>query len=248
MRFIEDQGSSFTKETRLSEDDMGEQGNNFAWAIVIVVLLGLNISSWAFCNMVFGHPEHPFSYRLLTKLEKLEPLKGFKTTTVPPGKFLTPKDFYGRVYPFSKSDLRAYNALLKRNFLWIYNEKDPAYFIYGSFTVKGVRTLVPEEDMFPMGIVVTAEAHRFPDAKVELILPTKTPVLEANQYKIGDTLKIDRSTMAASVLHVVREKDKPIIMSAVPLVTKDSSSENRRFKTSSNETLILETPQWLNIH
>jgi hypothetical protein len=247
MRFLEDQASSFSKANRVEEDEVTGGSSLFTWGIVIVVLLGLNIGSWSFCNMVFGHPEHPFSYKLLTKLDKLEPLEGFTSTGVPGGKFRSAKDLYSIAYPFKKSQLRAYNGMLKRNYLWNYKDRSPATFAYGSFTIEKVRAL-NENDMFPKGIVIIGNAYKFPDARIELVLPTVEPVEKADQYKVGETLEIGKSTMAAAVIHAEKKgKDDPMTFVAVPLITLSSNGGNLPFKTPSGETLLLETPQWMNI-
>ncbi|MDF1752976.1 MAG: hypothetical protein P1U89_09400 [Verrucomicrobiales bacterium] len=247
MRFLEDRASTFSAAQVIEEDEMNNRGNLFTWLIVIMVLLGLNIGSWSFCNMVFGHPEHPFSYGLLTKLEKLDPLKGFTSTAVPGGKFRSAKDLYTEAYPFKRAQLRAYNGILKRNYLWNYKERSPATFIYGAYIVEEIRALT-ETDLFPKGIVITATAYKFPDAKVELILPTAEPVEVANQYKIGDTLEIGKSSMAAAVINAEKGgPDDPMKFTAVPLITKSSNGNDLPYKTTSGETLLLRTPEWLNI-
>lgn len=247
MRFIEDRGSSFVTQTAAGEEDFVPRGNYFAWGILIVVLLGLNIGSWVFCNMVFGHPEHPFSYGLLTKIEKLEPLEGFSETTVPGGEFLSTKEFYAKAYPFSRAQLRAYNGMLKRNYLWNYSEDEPAYFIYGKFVIEEVRVL-GDEDLFPRGLIVRGEAERFPDGKVELVLPTAEPVDNNDQFKVGETLDIGRSNMAAAVIQVKRNDEDSLTFLAVPLATKSAGGGNRDYKTPSGEVLDLQTPSWLNIN
>src|SRR4051812_11614293 len=49
----------------------------FWWTILITLLIGVATCCWFFSIMVFRYPEKPFNYRLLTKLEKLEPLARF---------------------------------------------------------------------------------------------------------------------------------------------------------------------------
>ncbi len=246
MRFLEDQASTFSKASPVDQD-LEESGNLFIWVIVILILLGLNIGSWSFCNMVFGHPEHPFSYKLLTKLEKIEPLKGFTKTGVPGGKFLTAKDLYARAYPFKRSQLKAYNGILMRNYLWNFKDRAPATFVSGTFKIEAVRPLTPE-DLFQRGIIIMGIADKFPDAKIELILPTAEVIEKADQYQVGEMLEIGKSSMAAVVLHAAKQgDDEPMVFLAVPLITKNADHSNLPFKTPSGQTLILETPQWLNI-
>lgn len=247
MRFIEDSGSSFAREQRV-EIDTEKKPNLFIWAVIIIVLLGLNLGSWAFCNFVFGHPEHPFSYKTLTKLDKLKPLRGYTATTAPYGKFRSPKYLFEQVYGFTKSELRAYNGKLQRHYLWNYSERQPVTFIYGDFTVEQSRPLT-EDDLFGKGIVVRAEAYRFPDAKIELILPTVDPVSpDVTYFEPGMTLNVDKRTMAAAVLQASQSaEEEPFVFRAVPLITKQSGGADLRFTTPTGETLVLRTPERLNI-
>jgi hypothetical protein len=246
MRFLEDQASSFSKTTPVDEE-VDEGTSLFIWVIVILILLGLNIGSWSFCNMVFGHPEHPFSYNLLTKLEKIEPLQGYTKTGVPGGKFFTAKDLYSQAYPFKKSQLKAYNGMLMRNYLWNFKDRDPATFVCGSFKIEKIRPLT-SEDLFQKGIMIVGIADKFPDAKIELILPTCEVIEKADQYQVGEMLEIGKSSMATVVLNATKQgEDEPMIFLAVPLITKSADQSNLPFKTPSGQTLVLETPQWLNI-
>lgn len=246
MRFLEDHNSTVARRIEENEAELEPRGNLFTWAIVITVLLGLNIGSWVFCAMVFGHPENPFSYRLLTKLEKLEPLEGFRATAVPFGKFHTAKDLYATAYPFSGSQLRAYNGMLKRHYLWNYRERFPATFVYGSYVIDEIRPL-NEDDLFTRGILIRGKAQRFADVEIKLILPTVEKIKTANQYKIGEVLEIGKSDMAASVLHVKRYKGDLFTFLAVPLFTREGESPNRVITTPSGENLTLHTPPRLNV-
>ncbi len=247
MRFIEDEGSTFTKQKKLENEDVGTRSNFFTWVTVIMVLLGLNIGSWAFCNMVFGHPEHPFSYDILTKLEKITPLRGYKSTTVPQGRFSSSKSIYQNAYQFSDAQLVAYNNLLMRSYLWNYGEKHKAKYIYGDFTVDEVQVL-GESDLFRKGLAVTGTAYKFPDAKIKLILPTTEALPEAEYYKTGDTLKVRKSDMAATIIHIERPgKDLPMTFTAVPLVTLDSAGKPANLQTTTGKDLTLQIPETLNI-
>ena len=71
--------TDFSREAREERED--NIGSLFLWSVVIVVLLGLNAFSWIFCMYVFGNPEVPFNYQLLSKLDKLDPITGFEPVT-----------------------------------------------------------------------------------------------------------------------------------------------------------------------
>lgn len=248
MRFIEDTGSSFARER--VEIDKTKRPNYFMWAIIILFLICLNIGSWGFCNIVFGRPEMAFSYNLLTKLDKLEPIEGFTSTTAPGGQFFSAKQFNeDRIHSFSPNQLEAYNGFSTRKYLWNYNDKDRIPdFIHGDFTVKNCRPLT-STDLFPSGLLVRGSAYRYPDVEIDFVVPTSNPLSEdVEYYKPGDTISIGRSTHSAAVLHVTRTSpDEPAVLLAVPLITKTSGGKSLDFKTAAGETLALRTPTRLNI-
>lgn len=245
MRFIEDTGSSFAKER--VEIDNTKRPNYFIWCIIILVLIALNIGSWGFCNIVFGQPEIPFSYKLLTKLDKLKPIKGFTSTTAPQGRFYTARNFNENLYGLSPSELNIFNNLSTRHYLWNFRERKPD-FIFGDFTVKSCRALT-EGDLFTSGIIVRGSAYRYPDIEVDFVLPTAEPVSpDVEYFQPGDTLTIGRSTHSAAVLKASRtEPDLPTVLLAVPLITKASNGKDLTFKSPSGQTLALRAPEKLNI-
>ncbi len=248
MRFLEDQnyvGSTATP-GHIDDDDLDVRGNAFSWGILILILLGLNIGSWAFCSMIFGHPDHPLSYGLLTRLDKLEPLKGFQTTTAPAGEFNTAKEIYATTYPFSRSQLRAYNGLLMRHYLWNYKDNTRATFIYGNFTVENVRP-VERDEFFERGVVLVGQPESFPDARLHLVLPTAEDPGDETYFSEGETFELGKSNMAAAVLRVTKAEDETITILAVPLVTRESGETTRSYQTSTGQVLTLKTPRRLSI-
>ena len=125
------EASPFSRQVRDDDDGLNQRGSFLLWMAAIAVLIGLNFASWSFCMRVFGQPEHPMNYRLLTKLDKLEPIKGFSPVGAPRGKFHSVKDLYAKLYPFTPVELRAYNGILKRFYLKNYLERDDATFLSG---------------------------------------------------------------------------------------------------------------------
>ncbi len=218
METISDE-SAFSRLTPEQEEGRFVSGNIVLWIAVIAVLIGLNFASWSFCMWVFGQPEHPMNYHLLTRLEKLEPLTGFKSVNVPRGKFYSAKELYAQAYPFSATELRAYNGILKRYYLKNYHEHDDVTFLSGDFTVLSVQKM-NEEDVFPSGWVIRGRSTSFPDAILDLALPSPKPP-ETFPLQPGQIIKVEESTMCAAVLHIERETDSTMIFTAVPLVGRD---------------------------
>lgn len=236
MEILSDQ-SSFSREMREEEGEMGDANNLFLWSIVIVVLLGLNAFSWIFCMYVFGNPEVPFNYRLLVKLDKLDPIEGFKDVTAPRGNFFNIKQLYGDVYEYGEEDLNVYNNILKRLYLYNYDERNDVTFISGDFQVVSVRHL-ESGDVFPRGLAIRARAIDFPAGYVDLILPSDTP--PALHYKPGDHINLEESASCFAVLHVQWLDDEMVCFTAVPLVM-------RNFETPAGTTVGVRPPERLNL-
>jgi hypothetical protein len=210
--------SSFSRQSREQDEGRHVSGNLVLWLAIIAVLIGLNFASWSFCMWVFGQPEHPMNYRLLTKLERLDPIHGFTPVSAPRGKFISAKDLYAQVYPFSLTELRAYNGILKRSYLKNYLEQENVTFLSGEFTVLSVQPMGPE-DVFPAGYVIRGRSTTFPDAIVDFPLPSeKTP--ERFVLAAGQAFKVEESSTCAAILNVARLDDGTMVFTAVPLVER----------------------------
>jgi len=218
METLSDQ-SPFSKQSR--QDDGGRYGggNLVLWAAVIAVLVGLNFASWSFCMWVFGQPEHPMNYRLLTRLDRLDPIHGFTPVTAPRGKFLSAKDLYAQVYPFGPEELRAYNGILKRHYLKNYLERDDVTFLSGEFAVVSSRPL-KEGDVYSKGYVLRARSTTFPDALLDLALPA-TAVPEKFELEPGQVIRVEESSTCAAVLNIDRDDDGTMVFTVVPLVERE---------------------------
>ncbi len=253
METLSDQ-SSFSRQSRERDEGRYVGGNLILWIAVIAVLVGLNFASWSFCMWVFGQPEHPMNYRMLTYLERLDPIHGFSSVTAPRGKFFSAKDFYAQVYPLSRTELRAYNGILKRHYLKNYLEQEGIAFLAGEFSVVSVRKL-GKGDAFESGYAVRARSTVFPDAYVDLVLPSPNPPAAFALAK-GQVIKIEESSTCAAILHIDRSDDGTMIFSAVPLVGKDPESEtesssgiyqfgeNARIELWPPATIQLEPEHW----
>lgn len=242
MDTVPDQ-SAFSRHTREQDEGRFVSGNIVLWVAVIAVLIGLNFASWSFCMWVFGQPEHPMNYRLLTKLEKLDPIHGFTPVTAPRGKFFSAKDLYSQVYPFSPTELRAYNGILKRSYLKNYLEKDNVTFLSGEFTILSVQRL-RKETVFPAGIVIRGRSTTFPDALVDFALPS--PMTPAKfDLKAGQVLKIEESTTCAAVLNIERLQDSTMVFTVVPLVSGVFDfGENAKIEVKPTERIRLDPELW----
>lgn len=238
--------SSFSKSARELDEGRYPSGNLILWFAAIAVLVGMNFASWSFCMWVFGHPEHPMNYGLLTKLEKLDPIRGFLPVTAPRGKFHSAKEIYAQVFPFSDAELAAYNGILKRHYLKNYLERDDVTFLSGEFIVESVQRM-GEEDVFTSGIVVRAKSSSFPEAVLDLALPSENPP-EQFALKRGDSIRVPESSTCAALLHVQREGEVEIVFTVVPLVTRteapsgEPTRTTREFELAEGAVIELSTP------
>lgn len=237
--------SSFSRNTREQDEARYRSGNLVLWLAAIAVLVGLNFASWSFCMWVFGQPEHPLNYRLLTRLEKLDPIHGFLPVTAPRGKFYSTKDLYAHVYPFGEAELGAFNGILKRLYLTNYKERDDVTYLSGEFAVETVQEMT-RRDVFPSGLVIRARSTTFPDALVDLALPSEN-VPESFDLKKGELIQLQESSMCAAVLHVDRREDTSMVFTVVPLVTRTPSPADqppapKRYEFAEGAVIEVSTP------
>lgn len=217
METLSDQ-SAFSRRAREQDEGRYASGNLVLWLAVIAVLVGMNFASWSFCMWVFGQPEHPMNYRLLTRLDRLDPIHGFTPVSAPRGKFHSAKDLYAQVYPFSESELKAYNGILKRHYLKNYLARNDVVFLSGEFAVVSVETM-GKDSVFPGGHAIRARSTTFPDGFVDFALPAEAPSKSFHLVP-GQLFKIEESTTCAALLHIERREDATMVFTAVPLVER----------------------------
>lgn len=231
--------SVFSREAREERGEPTDLGTLFLWGAVILALLGLNAFSWIFCMYVFGNPEVPFNYKLLThpKIDRLDPIRGFEPVTAPRGNFQGARKLYTEVYDYTPEQINAYNGILKRHYLHNYKERDDVPYLSGNFRIESVRELQPE-DVFPSGLAIRAVAEDLPAAYLDLVLPSEK--VPAGHYKPGENLVVEESATCAALLHVQPLGEDKICFTVVPLVM-------REFKTPSGETIATKPPERLNL-
>jgi len=217
---------------RTSKDD-----TLFLWIIAIALLIALNAIGWVFCMYVFGHPETPFNYRLLTKVNKIDPITKFTPVTAPRGKFKTVKQLYSEHYEDSPGKLKGLNAILKRNYLGNYKNFAEVTYLSGIFRIESIKVLGPD-DVFPSGVAIRARADDYPSALIDYILPIAG--MKKPPFKIGDSLTINRSDTCASLLHIEKLADKATCFTITPLVS-------RNYQIAGDRKLAVSPPEYLNL-
>ena len=196
-------------------------GALFWWTIIIIILGICAVLSWFLSIYVFNHPNEPFPYRILTKLNKIEAPEQFPSDSPPQGKFRSPRalleeDFAG----FEERHLEFINSNLLRDYLESFRRSEGVLYVKGKFTVDQVREL-GEDDLFQTGLVVRASAPQFPNAAIEVVLPTKEPA-PAEIIPVGEEFDLTGSYFAA-VIHAAKFGEDSMCFTLVPIVygTKD---------------------------
>jgi hypothetical protein len=206
-------------------------GGFFLWTVVLLLLTGAAIASWIGSFYIVAHPEQPRSYRLLTKLKKLDPPKHFPVTEGPSGRFLSPKQL---VEGFSKAkaedmlagfgkmgpvDLAQKNAELLRMYIKNYKETKRAVpYVSGVFEVVEAFELTGN-DFFPSGVVAVTQAKDYPQMLLEFVFPATASSTNTikNFLPVGREITLERSRDLAAVVHVERLSDSRMLFTAVPL-------------------------------
>ena len=171
--------------------------------------------------------------------------------TAPRGKFHSAKDLYARIFTFRPNELRAYNGILKRNYLKNYIEVDDIVFLSGEFVVDSVQEM-REDDVFTSGLVVRGRSTTFPDVILDFALPSEEPPARFELAK-GDVIQVPESSTCAALLNVERLDDAVMVFTVAPLVTrtpattKDPILMNREFELAENAVIRLFTPPQIQV-
>jgi hypothetical protein len=192
-------------------------GGIYWWTIFITLLMILATACWLGPIVAFAYPEKPFSYRLLTKLQKLEPIRKFSPLSVPHGKFLDPSALLSAYFYHPPKELRDSNDQLKRNYIKNFKDQDPMY-VSGSFTVLGARKL-SASDVFTSGWIIVARSTKIEDVDIEVVFPGLEGDLAP--FEIGSPLVLDAKTTFANIIHVEKIKPDRLSVTVVPIVYED---------------------------
>jgi hypothetical protein len=194
----------------------------FWWTLLITLLVGMAIISWFFCIFVFSRPENPFSYKVLTKVNKLEPLRKYTPLTVPQGKFQSARDLLGDYFSLDEDHLAVANDVLKRGYICNYKSPLAPVYVRGAFVVTALRRLAGS-DVFTAGWIVRARAEDIEDVEIELVMPEAAG--QEPPFKDGETITLDQKNTFASAIHVQKLDADRICVTVVPLAYQGFSAE-----------------------
>ena len=185
--------------------------------------------SWLKIPHIFANPQDPDNYKLLDKINRLDPIEAFSALESPEGDIANTQNLYSKFGSLNAKELEVLNENLIKNYVTNYKQQTLNTYIQGDFRVIKTRVL-NKEDRFKNGIVIKAEAmvkmNKFTKSQpfpvwVEIILPN-APASAAENIVKGDLLEINKNPFFASVLYVQRieRRDNDHIMSftVIPLV------------------------------
>ena len=197
-----------------------DNGGLFAWTVFILLLCGVAVACWIGTFYVFSHPEQGFSYRLLSKLRKLEPPKRFELTAAPAGEFLSPERLLERYGSMSQAQLNDESDSLERSFLRNYDHQTfKVPYLIGKYTVLDAYPL-GESKYFHSGLAVVAQSLEVPNVYLEAIFPAEKAHLAAMQRILVTGLAIEfrRSYDLSAVIHIANLGDGRLLFTCMPLL------------------------------
>jgi hypothetical protein len=196
------------------------KSNLFGWSIAILLLTGAAFAAWLGSFYIFGQPERPDSYRILKKLNKIDPTKRFALTAAPPGEFLSSKQLYDRYIALSPTELGKTNATLARNYIRNFQRVHGLVpYVVGRFNIVEARELT-SNDVFTSGMVALTSAVDHGETLLEHVYPSDPHALPLMKQTLvtGLEIKLERTHDLSAVIHAERLPDGRIMITAMPLL------------------------------
>jgi len=225
------------------DDSPRKDGSLFIWAVVILLLIGFAIACWIFSFYVFGHPEKPFSYSILTKLKKLDSPKRFELTEAPRGEFLSAQQLWDRYNVMSNRELERASEGLLRNYLRNYKlSQDPVPYVVGTYNILDSYELT-DRNVFPSGVVALVQSTEAPQVLLEQVFTADKKVIPILHRMLltGLDFKLDKNNEISAVVNVKRLEDGRLLFTSVPLLYASYTS------SSGSGEFSLEPPVRLNM-
>ena len=194
--------------------------NLFLWTIGILLLIGFTFACWIGGFYIFGHPEKPDSYRILQKLQKLDPPKRFELTEAPPGVFLSAQKAFERYGKMTRFELEKENESLLRDYIQNYDAtKRLVPYITGRYSIVDSFEL-KNQDFVSAGVVALAQSVDVPQVIIEHLYPAdaqSVPVLNQMLAR-GLDIKLERTLDLSAVINVARLPDGRLQLTLMPLL------------------------------
>ena len=220
-----------------------QDGGLFGWTVLILLLIGLAIFCWIGSFYIFGHPEKPLSYEVLSKLKKIESPKRFELTGAPRGEFLRAPQIMERYASMRPRQLARTNEILLRNYLRNFKPCDGLVpYVLGTFNILDSFELTGN-DFFPSGVVALAQSKENPNLLLEQVFcadPRMVPTLHRTLLT-GLDIDLKRENELAAVINIERLSDGRIKLTTVSILYPSYES------ASADGTFTLDPPEKLNV-
>jgi hypothetical protein len=219
------------------------KSNLFGWTIAILLLIGFAFAAWLGSFYIFGQPERPDSYRILKKLNKIDPPKRFGLTAAPAGEFLNAKQIFERYNAMRPAELALVNAELARNYIRNFQHvRGLVPYVVGRFDVLEAHQL-NQNDLFTSGMVALTRAVDRGELLMEHVYPADEQDLPLMKQTLapGLEIKLERAHDISAIIHADRLPDGRLLITAIPLLYGSYTV------TRGTGTFSLEPPNDLNI-
>lgn len=220
-----------------------QDGGLFGWTILILLLIGVAIFCWIGSFYVFGHPEKPLSYDILSKLKKIEPPKRFELTAAPRGEFLRAPEIMERYAAMRPRQLERTNEVLLRNYLRNFKPCDGLVpYVLGTFNILDSFELTGN-DFFPSGVVALAQSKENPNLLIEQVFCADKRMVPTLHRTLLTGLDIDLKleNELAAVINIERLSDGRIKLTTVSILYPSYEA------ATADGTFNLDPPEQLNV-
>jgi len=220
-----------------------QDGGLFGWTVLILLLIGIAIFCWIGSFYVFGHPEKPLSYEILSKLKKIESPKRFELTAAPRGEFLRAPQIMERYAAMRPRQLERTNEVLLRNYLRNFKPCDGLVpYVLGTFNILDSFELTGD-DFFPSGVVALAQSKENPNLLIEQVFCANKRMVPTLHRTLLTGLDIDlkRENELAAVINIERLNDGRIKLTTVSILYPSYEA------ATADGTFNLDPPEQLNV-
>jgi hypothetical protein len=204
----------------------------FGWTVVILLLCGVAVVCWIGTFYVFDHPEQPFNYQLLAKLNKVTPPKRFELTAAPGGEFLGPDKLLERYGAMTSAGLLEESNNLLRSYLRNYDHQvGKVPYVTGKYTVLDAFPMSGRE-YFGTGVVALAQSNDVPTMFVEAIFPAPAEQLASMQRVLvtGLGLELRRSFDLTAIVHITNLGGGRLLFTCMPLLYSSYGQSGSSFQ------------------
>jgi hypothetical protein len=215
----------------------------FGWTVVILLLCGFAVACWIGTFYVFDHPEQPFNYQLLAKLNKLEAPKRFELTAAPSGEFLGADKLLERYGSMTAAGLVEESNHLLRSYLRDYDHQiGKVPYITGKYTVLDAFPM-SDSQFFGSGMVALAQSNDIPTVYIEAAFPASKEQIPSMQRVLftGLGLELRRSYDLTAVVHITNLGGGRLLFTCMPLLYGTYGQAGSSFQLEPPHTLYVKS-------